>query len=90
MLLPMPVSHQTTQKSDSQRKKGSVEKERGQHEADAFHQTHVEIHAKITELFQCPDYSQPDKMLLCWKDPTNQLCYPITEHNLNLWSMLCV
>ena len=41
--------------------------------------------------FTCKAYSQgDDRTLLCWKDPTNGLCYPITKHNMNLWTILCV
>jgi hypothetical protein len=28
--------------------------------------------------------------MLCWKDPVNQMCYPITENNLNFWATLHV
>ena len=91
-LLPVPVSHQTTQKSDSQQNKASIEKERIRKSDDENHQERAAIRATILKTFHCKLHSHGDKTLLCWKDPTdsNQLCYLITEQNINLWTMLCV
>lgn len=77
-------------KSGPQKNKLTAKKERSRNDSDSFHERRIEICTEITKHFHCFIHSDGDKTLLCWKDPMNQLCYPITEQHLNLWSTLCI
>lgn len=59
-------------------------------DAEIFHEKRVTARRAITEAFACPTHSLPDKPALCWKDPIQNMCYPITETNLNFWASLNV
>lgn len=48
------------------------------------------VRKAIIQEFKCATHSLPDKVAVCWKDPMNGLCYPVTENNLNLWSTMHV
>jgi hypothetical protein len=55
-------------------------------EAEIFHEKRIVSRKAISEAFACPIHSLPDKAAICWKDPASNLCYPITETNLNFWA----
>ena len=57
-------------------------------EGKQFHEKRIAAWKAITNKFSCDIHSLPDKPILCWKDPVQHLCYPITESNLNLWVTL--
>ena len=59
-------------------------------EGDEFHEKKVAARKAITNEFSCDIHSLPDKPVLCWKDPVQHQCYPITEHNLSYWITLHV
>jgi hypothetical protein len=67
-----------------------AEEERPKSDADIFHEKRCAARKAITEVFSCATHSLPDKPALCWKDPGQNLCYPITESNLNFWATLNV
>ena len=54
-------------------------------EADEFHEKMKAAWVAITQAFTCVTHSLPDKPAVCWKEPIQGLCYPVTENNLNLW-----
>jgi hypothetical protein len=59
-------------------------------EADEFHEKRKAARAAITQAFMCVTHSLPDKPAVCWKEPVQGLCYPVTENNLNLWATMHV
>jgi hypothetical protein len=59
-------------------------------EGQEFHEKKVATRKAITNEFSCDIHSLPDKAALCWKDPVQRMCYPISETNLNYWVTLHV
>ena len=71
-------------------KPGTRNVEKVKTEADESHGKQKAVQAAITQAFMCINHSLPDKLVVCWKEPVQGLCYPVTENNLNLWAMMHV
>jgi len=56
----------------------------------AFHIKRKQARSDITDTFSCYTHSLPGKPALCWQDPVQNQCYPITEGDLNCWSSYVV
>jgi hypothetical protein len=55
-----------------------------------FHQKKSIARKEILAFLACDIHGLPDKPAACWKDPVQQLCYPVTDANINLWVTLHV
>lgn len=67
-----------------------TDQDRPKSESEIFHEKRIIARKEITDAFACPIHSLPDKPALCWKDPVQSVCLPITENNLNYWATLSV
>lgn len=78
------------QKSKGMQPLHVVDLEQPKSEGMIFHENRVAARKEILDEFACLIHSLPDKPMACWKDPVQNICYPLTEHHLNLWATLHV
>jgi hypothetical protein len=55
-----------------------------------FFEKKIRVREEILTFLACDIHSIPGKPSICWKDPVQHQCYPVTEANINLWITLHV